>query len=81
MSGTDPDALFKPAIFARIAEGYDLAFRTLKQRNVILSEDDRGLLASRVIDLALLGEAHPQALCDAALAELWPQSAAVNGRS
>jgi hypothetical protein len=72
MSGPDPDALFKPATFARIAEGYDLAFRALRRRNIVLSDEDRGTLAARVIDLALLGEATPQSLCDAVLAELWP---------
>jgi hypothetical protein len=72
MSGSDPDALFKPATFARIAEGYDLAFRALKQRNIVLSDDERGALATRVIDLALLSQAGPQSLCDAVIAELWP---------
>jgi hypothetical protein len=76
MSGPDPGALFRPATFARIAEGYDLAFSALKKRNITLSDDDRGALATRVIDLALLTNASPQLLCDTVIAELWPDGAA-----
>jgi hypothetical protein len=80
MSGPEPDALFRPATFARIAEGYDLAVSALKKRNIKLSDDDRGALAARMIDLALLNNAGPQVLCDTVVAELWPDGASAHGK-
>jgi len=76
VSERDNAALFEPNMFERIERSFDLAIEALQNRSVAMTDNERTVLASRIMDAALGGDRIPQHICDAVLADLWPEAVA-----